>query len=624
MVAAFLEETLRFHRFVAAAWLTALFAAFVPAHLAPAHAEKRVALVVGNDRYANLGASEQLQKAVNDAHAVGGALRSIGFDVIAGENLGRRALLGKLGELVQRLDAGDTALFFFSGHGVALEGVNYILPADVPDIAAGQETLLKGEAIGETYVISELTARGVRVAVIVLDACRTNPFSRPGGKGIGVAKGLAPPPQVTGVFSLYAARSGQAALDRLYEGDPSPTSVFSRVLVPMLTKPGVDLRDLAYEVREEVARIARTAGYDQQPEDHDGTIGGRVYLAGLPQGGEQAPRAPAVSDAERIWGTIKDTTSLAVLDDYIRQYGNAPIYGTLARKKRERLARVQGKESGTQPPSQAAMVEPPLRRDGTAPLTAQRERGLKPKETFRECEGCPAMVVVPSGSFTMGSSEGSDEGPQHTVTIGKPFAVGKLHVTRDEYAAFVNRAKYNKPRSCDWRSPGFAQEGSHPVVCVTWEDAKAYAAWVAKETGKPYRLLTEAEFEYAARGQTSPGTYTRFWFGNDESVLCQYANGGSCRHRGTSPAGQYRPNAFGLYDMAGNAWQWTEDCYHDSYRGAPVDGSAWTIGTCSGRVVRGGAWDYVPKALRAAYRVWNSDTDSVDGLGFRLARSLGF
>jgi uncharacterized caspase-like protein len=278
--------------------------------LAPAHAEKRVALVIGNDRYANLGATEQLQKAVNDARAVGGALRGIGFDVLAGENLGRRALLGKLGELIQRVDPGDTALFFFSGHGVALDGVNYILPADVPDIAAGQETLLKGEAIGESYVISELSARGVRVAVVMLDACRTNPFSRPGGKGVGVAKGLAPPPQVTGVFSLYAARSGQAALDRLYDGDPSPNSVFSRVLVPMLAKPGLDLRDLAYEVREGVARIAKTAGYDQQPEDHDGTIGGRVYLAGLPPAAAQPQketpaREPAVSDAERVWGSIQ-------------------------------------------------------------------------------------------------------------------------------------------------------------------------------------------------------------------------------------------------------------------------------------------------------------------------------
>jgi uncharacterized protein YraI len=260
--------------------------------IAPSHAEKRVALVVGNERYANLSANDQLQKAANDARAVAGALRQIGFDVISGENLGRGALLGKLDEFRQRLAPGDTAFFFFSGHGVALDGVNYILPADVPDVAAGQETRLKGEALGEPYIVSELTSRGVRVLVLVLDACRTNPFGRAGGKGIGGERGLAPPPQVKGVFSLYAASNGQAARDRLFDGDPSPNSVFSRVLVPALTRPGLDLTALAFDVREEVARVAQTAGYVQEPAYYDGTIGGRVYLAGVPPARDPVATVP--------------------------------------------------------------------------------------------------------------------------------------------------------------------------------------------------------------------------------------------------------------------------------------------------------------------------------------------
>lgn len=137
-----------------------------------------------------------------------GALRSIGFEVIAGDNLPRRALLGKFGELIQRLDPGDTAFFFFSGHGVAVDGVNYVLPADMPDIAAGQATLLKGDALSEPYIMSELAGRDVSVAV--LDAWRTNPFRRTGDGGIGGDRGLAPPPQVKGVFSLYAASAGQS------------------------------------------------------------------------------------------------------------------------------------------------------------------------------------------------------------------------------------------------------------------------------------------------------------------------------------------------------------------------------------------------------------------------------
>jgi formylglycine-generating enzyme required for sulfatase activity len=278
---------------------------------------------------------------------------------------------------------------------------------------------------------------------------------------------------------------------------------------------------------------------------------------------------------------------------------------------------------------------PTPRRD--SPLTAVQERALKPKDSFRECANCPEMVVVPAGSFTMGSppdnEEGrwDNEGPQHDVTIGKAFAVGKLHVTRDEYAAFVNDTGYVASTTChryrggsnaSWRDPGLAQEGLHPVVCVTWDDAKAYVNWLVKKTGKPYRLLTEAEFEYAARGQTHPGTYTRFWFGDDENILCEYASSSSCGHVGTSPAGQYKPNAFGLYDMAGNAWQWTEDCWHDSYQDAPADGSAWTAGTCAGRVVRGGAWNDFPRALRAAARYKDTASFADFWAGFRLARTL--
>jgi formylglycine-generating enzyme required for sulfatase activity len=264
-----------------------------------------------------------------------------------------------------------------------------------------------------------------------------------------------------------------------------------------------------------------------------------------------------------------------------------------------------------------------------APLTAEQQRGLKPKDTFRECADCPEMVVVPAGSFTMGSPESeahrdSWEGPQHTVAIDKAFAAGKLHVTVDQYKAFVQAAGYEKSRLCDWRRPGFVQEGSHPAVCVSWDDAMAYVGWLARKTGKPYHLLSEAEWEYAARGRTQPGNYPRFWFGNEEQNLCRYANGpGSCDgYEYTSPAGHYLANAFGLYDMAGNAGQWTADCWNNDYNGAPADGAAWTIGNCSGRVVRGGSWRANANSwnLRAAARGWS--TSESNSNGFRVARTL--
>jgi formylglycine-generating enzyme required for sulfatase activity len=277
------------------------------------------------------------------------------------------------------------------------------------------------------------------------------------------------------------------------------------------------------------------------------------------------------------------------------------------------------------------------------PLTAAQERGLKPKDTFRECDNCPEMVVVPAGVFTMGSPEREggrfpNEGPQHVVTIGRPFAVGKLHVTVDQFAAFVHETRY-VARKC-WRDPGFDQDGSHPAVCLSWDDARAYVDWMAKKTGKPYRLLSEAEWEYAARGRTSPGAYPRFWFGDEEKDLCRYGNGADqnaqeriaggsgwaiahCNdgYAYTSPAGHYEPNPFGLYDMFGNAWQWTADCYHDSYKGAPADGSAWTAGACNGgHVVRGGSWYDSLVILRSAKRDRNTSEDNY--LGFRLARTL--
>jgi formylglycine-generating enzyme required for sulfatase activity len=601
---------LRIFHIIAAAWL------MLACVLAPAHAEKRVALVIGNDRYAKLPADQQLHRAVNDARAVGGALRQIGFEVITGENLDRGPLMDKLGELTQRLAPGDIAFFFFSGHGVALDRVNYILPADVPELGAG-ETHVKRAALSETDIVAELTGRKVRVAVVVLDAGRNNPF----GPGAAAGLPLTPPSVAPGVFALYATGRGGVAHDQLRDGDPNPNSVFTRVLAPLLTKPGLDLADLAREVRDEVARLATTAGLDQWPAYYDETAGGRIYLAGPP------PAAlPAVSDAERAaqtWGLIQNTMSLAVLDDYLRQFGNVPIYGPLARARREELAKSQ----------LGAAIAPPR---GAAPLTAAQERGLRPKDTFRECENCPEMVVVPAGSFTMGSpagekDRGGDEGPQHVVTFGRPFGVGKLHVTIDQFAEFVRETAYRASSTCgraegsSWRNPGYAQEGSHPVVCVSWDDAKAYVDWLSRKTGRPYRLLSEAEWEYAARGRLSSGAYPRFWFGDDEKELCRYGNskGVSCNdgYSFTSPAGHYQPNAFGLYDLSGNAWQWTADCWHDSYNGAPSDGSAWTAGTCSGRVVRGGSWGEAARELRSARRL---SGDAADGnrIGFRVARTF--
>jgi formylglycine-generating enzyme required for sulfatase activity len=269
------------------------------------------------------------------------------------------------------------------------------------------------------------------------------------------------------------------------------------------------------------------------------------------------------------------------------------------------------------------------------------------------CPMCPEMVAVPKGSFTMGSPSGeqgrrADEGPARFVSIAQPFAIGKYLVTRAEFAAFAGDAGYNPAGGCDvwngsdwvtqskrsWQSPGFDQDDRHPVVCVSWSDAKTLAAWLSAKTGRSYRLPSEAEWEYAARA----GTTTPYYFGSDDREFCRYGNGADATLKKnypnystvlacddgylfTAPVGSFLPNAFGLYDMHGNAWEWIEDCYHDGFAGAPADGSAWR-GNCTRRVVRGGSWASFPRTLRSASRASNPQDARRDQWGIRLARSI--
>ena len=225
------------------------------------------------------------------------------------------------------------------------------------------------------------------------------------------------------------------------------------------------------------------------------------------------------------------------------------------------------------------------------------------------------MVAVPAGSFNMGSpasEEGreADEGPQHPVTIARGFAAGKYEVTFAEWDACVadGGCGVYRPDDNGWG------RGNHPVIDVSWDDAKSYVTWLSRKTGKQYRLLSESEWEYAARARTA----TSYYWGNTAEAT--YAKYGSSD--GTAAVGSYRPNSFGLYDMLGNVWEWTEDCYHASYSGAPGDGSAWTSADCSQRVLRGGSWSYNPNNLRSAYRLSFSPGNRVNFFGFRVARTL--
>ena len=315
---------------------------------------------------------------------------------------------------------------------------------------------------------------------------------------------------------------------------------------------------------------------------------------------------------------------------------------------------------------------------------------------FRDCPACPEMVIVPPGEFAMGYGRlrGSGggvpaaEAPKHAVTINYWVAVGRFEITRGQFTDFLKVSGYeaSSARNCNslnlgdmqwaaddgaksWRNPGFEQSDEHPVVCVSWDDAKAYVNWLSRHTGKHYRLLSEAEWEYAARAGSDG---LRPW-GDNESDTCRHANvwddairqksmlpkasgrgietfasksaprlrdqamnpldrsrsnnwyfeTHSCHdeYAHTAPVGRYAPNRFGLHDAIGNVWEWVDDCANSTYEGAPTNGSAWHAGNCEMRVFRGASWATVPNDVRVVKRLFRSASFRSDDLGFRVART---
>jgi formylglycine-generating enzyme required for sulfatase activity len=631
---------------------------------------KSKALVIGIDGYDGRN-WPQLSNGIRDAEEVAKGLAAQGFEITLKKNL-------KSGELEDSLkyffhhegDDPDTRLLlWFAGHGYTLDGEGYIIPADAPspkDVANFRDKAISLRRFGE--YMREANAKHV---LAIFDSC----FS---GTVFNVARSL-PPPAITSATTQPVREfisSGDA------EQQVSDDGTFRKLFLDVLAgkEPDADANHDGYVTGTELGlflqqKMTNLTNNRQTPRYGKLNVygydrGDFVFQVGKPDvpATTAVPTPQPTSDAAQAWAATKDTTSPEVLESFIRRYGDS-FYADLARARLEELKK--GQAAPVQPPAaqlpkpiqntQVPVVAPiaPTVSSGSCgsapiavslssrsakPLSAAEECALKPKDVFGECENCPDMVVVPAGSFMMGSPLGDgqrdgNESQQHTVTFAKPFAVGRLHVTVDQYTAFVGETGYYPTNACDkwnyqgkgsWRDAGFAQEGSHPVVCVSWDDADAYVEWMSKKTGKPYRLLTEEEFEHAARGRTSPGAYSRFWFGDDDKDICRYANsfdqkarqtvdrnalavitarGAPCNdgYAYTSPAGRYPSNAFGLYDMAGNAWQWTEDCYGGG------SGPCW-------HVVRGGGWFNTSAGLRAARR--DNGVGATYGIGFRVARTL--
>lgn len=257
---------------------------------------------------------------------------------------------------------------------------------------------------------------------------------------------------------------------------------------------------------------------------------------------------------------------------------------------------------------------------------------IAPGGRFRDCEKCPEMVVIPSGTFLMGSPEdeigrSTDEGPVHEVVIPRPFAIGRFEVTFKEWQACVDAEQCREaPYDRLWAGE------NRPINNISWQDTQEYLRWLSQTTGENYRLPSEAEWEFAARaGTTTP----RYW--QEREIACAFANvydmSGQRTHlfewqffpcvdaNGVAaPVGTYVGNDFGLHDMLGNVWEWVEDCWNADYAGAPADGRARLDGECSRRIIRGGSWKNVAWSTRAAFRGWQNAEDRIDANGFRVAR----
>lgn len=264
-------------------------------------AAKRVALVIGNDNYEQVA---KLHKAVNDANAIAVTLEKSGFQVLKANNLARREMNRKLQAFASRLKAGDEALFFFAGHGVEIAGRNYLLPTDIPNAAPGQETFVTAEAVPVDQVLETIRNRGTRISILVLDACRDNPFPKTGTRNLGGSRGLARMPAPEGTFIMYSAGVGQTALDRLSDSDPNPNSVFTRNLIPLLQQPGLSLVQAARNVRRNVQTLASTVSHIQRPAYYD-EVTGDFYFSGKGPARAASPSADEVASLRKELEALK-------------------------------------------------------------------------------------------------------------------------------------------------------------------------------------------------------------------------------------------------------------------------------------------------------------------------------
>jgi formylglycine-generating enzyme required for sulfatase activity len=517
-------------------------------------AANRVALVVGNSAYTRAGA---LANPINDATDVAGVLKQKGFAVIEGSNLDKANFVSKIEEFGRAASGAEIALFFYAGHGLQIAGRNFLVPIDAElDTAAAIDTQL----VTASFVYRHME-RGARFKIVVLDACRDNPLAERLKASLGersdeIGRGLAREDFQLGWDSLisFSTQPGNVARDG--DGRNSP---FTHALVGQLTSvdANTDLAKILEGVRRDVTKATRQA---QIPWDSS-SLRVPVFL-------DRATQLE-LSDAARAWPKV-DRRNLVELEAFIGRYPTSAEADQA--RARLRVPTCIGFRGNKECISVAGR-----------PTTAVR--------WFKDCPHCPEMIVVPWGHLQMGSpGTEAGRGPgedQVGITIPSYFAAGRSKVTTSEWNACVAGGGC-KPID------GNAAE-TRPAE-VPLHEARAYAKWVSASTGKTYRLLSEAEWEYVMRA----GTTSAFWWG---------------------PTIDARP-ATGVnnpWSIRADGLEWVEDCWNDSIRGIPADGRARTTGDCARQVVRGGK-DEDPSTLRSGYR--SSAPPDAKGIGFRVVSTI--
>jgi len=577
--------------------------------VAPFSSQKRLALVIGNSAYAG---NSFLSNPVNDAEDFATALRGLNFDVIHRSNLNQQQMETVINQFMEKLrNNNGVGLFYFSGHGVQHQGENYLIPVGASRVLRAADQL-RYKAVAAGFVLASMKSAGNETNLIILDACRNPPrFVKSWYKGDMIPPGLTLPLRTPDASLIaYAAAPGEVALS----GEGQNNSPYVKSLMKWIQVPNLSIMDALTQVRQEVID---TTHQQQQPE----------FSAALNESFYFNPQATAEQRLDIEKAELEEERKrLAREKEAIEQEK------VRWQAEQERLARQQDRVSAPVP----------------VPLT---DSGKFFRDRLQDGSQGPEMVWIPRGSFRMGDIQGEGwdwEKPVHSVSVSR-FAMGRYEVTVGQFRRFVNATGYrtdaekgdgcytykdgswNKVKDANWQKLYFSQNDNHPVACVSWNDATAYAAWLSQQTGHTYRLPTEAQWEYAARAGT---TTSRYW-GNDPNDACRYANvhdntskkennGFSWTHHKctdgyaqTAPVGRFKPNAFDLFDMLGNVWEWTCSEFESKYAGKEQrcanGGSRFAL--------RGGSWGNDPRGVRAAYRIRFSDDYRFDGVGFRLARS---